>query len=370
MAFTDGLLTTDACDASGVASYPKLDPLPAEQTGPPTAPAREQSASGLPADGHAPPLAPARYFDYRKAANPIRAGLTEPILCCRWDPSLHADGPSRIIPLDLSDQLGCEGPATSPALAAHYLRLLPGESLNTHSRSTSSLFYVLRGQGDLVRPADPDLNAAAGDALTFRWKSGDVFVLPSGAAPMLRSDGESVLYWVHDAPLLRYLGAEPGPPRFSPCLYPADRIEAELDQLLTDPAASRANRLSILLGHSDFPATRTVTHTLWAMVGLVPDGVIQPPHRHQSVAIDLIIDCAPGCYTLVGTELDAEGCIRNPDRVDWQPGGVFVTPPGHWHAHVNESGRLARLLPIQDAGLHTYLRSLDIRFAGGLVRPD
>lgn len=41
-------------------------------------------------------------------------------------------------------------------------------------------------------------------------------------------------------------------------------------------------------------------------------------------------------------------------------------PPGHWHAHVNTSGRQARLLPIQDAGLHTYLRSLDIRFAGGL----
>jgi hypothetical protein len=30
---------------------------------------------------------------------------------------------------------------------------------------------------------------------------------------------------------------------------------------------------------------------------------------------------------------------------------------------VNESGEPAWLLPIQDAGLHTYLRSLDIRFA-------
>jgi hypothetical protein len=28
---------------------------------------------------------------------------------------------------------------------------------------------------------------------------------------------------------------------------------------------------------------------------------------------------------------------------------------------------MARLLPIQDAGLHTYLRSLDIRFAGALA---
>jgi hypothetical protein len=40
-----------------------------------------------------------------------------------------------------------------------------------------------------------------------------------------------------------------------------------------------------------------------------------------------------------------------------------VTPPGLWHSHHNESGRSAHLVPIQDAGLHTYLRSLDIRFA-------
>jgi hypothetical protein len=32
---------------------------------------------------------------------------------------------------------------------------------------------------------------------------------------------------------------------------------------------------------------------------------------------------------------------------------------------VNTSDRIAYLLPIQDAGLHTYLRSLDIRFTGG-----
>lgn len=37
--------------------------------------------------------------------------------------------------------------------------------------------------------------------------------------------------------------------------------------------------------------------------------------------------------------------------------------PGLWHSHHNESGRPAYLVPIQDAGLHTYLRSLDIRFA-------
>jgi gentisate 1,2-dioxygenase len=42
---------------------------------------------------------------------------------------------------------------------------------------------------------------------------------------------------------------------------------------------------------------------------------------------------------------------------------VFVTPPGLWHSHHNESGHPAHILPIQDAGLHTFLRTLDIRFS-------
>jgi gentisate 1,2-dioxygenase len=49
--------------------------------------------------------------------------------------------------------------------------------------------------------------------------------------------------------------------------------------------------------------------------------------------------------------------------VDWKPASAFVTPPSLWHTHFNESGTAAYLLPIQDAGLQTYLRTLDIRFS-------
>jgi gentisate 1,2-dioxygenase len=80
------------------------------------------------------------------------------------------------------------------------------------------------------------------------------------------------------------------------------------------------------------------------------------------VALDLIIDCEPACYTLMGKELDQRGRIVDPKRVDWKPASAFVTPPGFWHAHYNESGAPAYLLRIQDAGLQSYLRTLDIRF--------
>ena len=73
--------------------------------------------------------------------------------------------------------------------------------------------------------------------------------------------------------------------------------------------------------------------------------------------------CQPGCYTIIGTELDDNGMIRNGHREDWVAGAAFVTPPGYWHSHHNESGADAYVLPIQDAGLHTYLRTLDIAFS-------
>ena len=68
-------------------------------------------------------------FDYRKAANPVRSGLTEPIGYYQWDPALHSTGPTAILPLDRSESLGCAAPATSPALAAHFLRIMSVSSV-------------------------------------------------------------------------------------------------------------------------------------------------------------------------------------------------------------------------------------------------
>jgi gentisate 1,2-dioxygenase len=42
---------------------------------------------------------------------------------------------------------------------------------------------------------------------------------------------------------------------------------------------------------------------------------------------------------------------------------AFTTPPGLWHSHHNESGADAYLVPVQDAGLHNYMRTLAITFS-------
>jgi Gentisate 1,2-dioxygenase len=70
------------------------------------------------------------------------------------------------------------------------------------------------------------------------------------------------------------------------------------------------------------PADPHRTHTMWAMFGIIEPHSFQKPHRHQSIALDLIVDCKKGCYTLVGTELDEKNEIANPVRSTGSPASL------------------------------------------------
>jgi len=279
----------------------------------------------------------------------------------RW----HQSGPSGVVPLDLSGPLHCPGPATTPGLCSSFVRILPSEAVDTAANATSQLFFVMRGRGhSVVNLGSPD----SGESEVIPWEAGDVFTVPAATACHHRAVEDAALYWVHDEPLLRYLGAKAVDRRFEPTLHRAGAIRGLLDEIAADPSSTAANRLSVLLGNRAFPDTQTVSHVLWAMFGLLPPRTVQPPHRHQSVAVDLVVDAGPGCYTLVGPRLEADGSIAEAERFDWETHSVFVTPPGLWHSHHNQSDRPAYVLPIQDAGLQTFLRTLDIRFSR--VAPD
>jgi gentisate 1,2-dioxygenase len=295
----------------------------------------------------------ARYFEYSKAANPIASGHTSTIPITAFSRELYSDGPTQIIPLDLSHELGiADGPATSPALAAHFVRIRAGERVATNPNATSQLYYVIYGRG-----------FSAVNGRLVQWEKGDFLTLPARSQATFFASAEAALYWVHDEPLLRHLGAQAAEPRFNATKFRRQDAVDRLDEIASRPGANDKSRVSVLLANAEQEQTLTITHVLWAMFGLLPPDQEQRPHRHQSVALDLILDAKPGCYTLLGTRLDGRGDIVNPTRVDWEAGGAFVTPPGLWHAHFNESGAPAHLIPVQDAGLQTYLRSLDIRFS-------
>ncbi|GDY13269.1 hypothetical protein LBMAG53_21470 [Planctomycetota bacterium] len=289
-----------------------------------------------------------RFFEYTSAADPRLPAVPYAVLPA----DQHAPGPTRNIVWDLSDRLGCPWPATTPGLLAGFLRINAGETIAAQSEATSHLYYVIRGSGR---------SRYAGGEIA--WADGDLFTLPSSKSLQHQAERDAALYYVHDQPLLSYLGATAAAPRFSPALYRRDRLLAEIARVRAEPGAANRNRMGVILGHADTLLTMTATHTLWALFNVLPAKAVQKPHRHNSVALDLCLSAEPGTYTLIAKEIDPSGNLIDPQRADWLPGTAFVTPPGLWHSHHNESGTDAMVLPIQDAGLHTWLRTLDIRFA-------
>lgn len=304
--------------------------------------------------------------------------------------------------LDLSDHIGVESPASSPNLAAGFVRVAAGSSVDTHAVATSQAFFVVRGRGS-TSIAWPGAEAADdGDGTrVVGWSAGDLFTVPAGArcvhdsesgaelpclggrgvavaAPASETtaekggdsgagEGAAVLYWVHDGPLLAYLGVAPVSRRFEPALYERARLEAEVERVRHEPGAAHRNRLGILLSCNAGWAerTKTLTPTLWALLNVLPGRTVQPPHKHNSVALDLAVQAPEGggAYTLMSPELSPDGELVDPVRMQWRSGAVFVTPPGWWHSHHNETDEEAWVLPVQDAGLHTHMQTLDITFA-------
>ncbi|HVW87613.1 MAG TPA: hypothetical protein VHB50_23155, partial [Bryobacteraceae bacterium] len=247
----------------------------------------------------AAPLIPAamlardiQIFEYSKAANPIASGATPRIPIKEFPADLYETGRTRIVPLDLSGDLRTPWLATGPGLLASFVRIRAGESIRTAPNAGSQFVFVIRGQG----------RSEIGEG-SIVWKAGDFIVLP-GIEAVHHADEETAFYTVDDSPLFAYLGARKAEPRFQPALYTRESVLAQLESAINDPDAAKRSRVSVLLANRNFEQTMTISHTLWTMFGIVSPGTRQLPHRHQSVALDYVVDAKPGVYTLVGPELN------------------------------------------------------------------
>lgn len=263
--------------------------------------------------------------------------------------SLHeTPGPSRVVPLDLSAPLGIPHAATSPNLLASFIVINAAETVASSARATSQAFFVVRGSG----------TSTSDEHGTISWGEGDLFVLPRAgtllhtAAADCGVAGSAALYTINDEPLLRYLGVHPSEDRFGAALYTRDVLLSKVEEVRHEPGAEHRNRMGILLSNMACPETKTLTPILWALLNVLPANTKQPPHRHQSVAIDLCVSVAPGAegkvYTLMGKELGDDGWLAPPfQKCVWASGSVFTTPPGWWHSHHNTSDHDAWVLPTQ-----------------------
>lgn len=303
----------------------------------------------------------ARIFEYGSAANPDM----KPIPVLVHPSSLHETGTTRVIPFDIGDTLDIEDTAcTAPNLMASFLRINVGDGIGTQvPNATSQAFYVIRGSGKTR------LRSEEGEDKTISWNTGDLFCVPVTRNEMIHlctsaeSHGAAALYWIHDEPLCNYLGVTPNVKKFEPTLYKKKDMLSKVEEIKHETGdCHKKNRLGVLLGNAKCAQTKTLTHVLWSLLNSIPANTVQRPHRHNSVALDLCVSAKPGVYTLMGKEIDSNGFIIDPIRCDWVPGSAFITPPGWWHSHHNESDDVAWVLPVQDAGLYTHQRTLDIRF--------
>lgn len=291
--------------------------------------------------------AAAEFNEYLSAANPDMPKVE----IKAFDAVLHQSGETRIIPMDMSAGLQTDYPATTPNLLASFLRICANESLETRESATSEMFYVIRGSGT----TETEWGVTA-------WKEGDLFVVPHTTKATHFAAKDAAIYWVTDSPVLRYLGVTPTTQQFSPILFTHEQIQEKLMAEYNSPDALSRNRIGILLGNPACPLTKTLTHTLWSLYNILPAGAVQLPHRHNSVALDYCVSAGENTYTLIGEKVDENGHIINPVKAVWASGSAFITPPGWWHSHHNESGENAIVLPIQDAGLLTNMQVLDIQF--------
>lgn len=314
-----------------------------------------------------------KIFEYAAYANPKMSEIPVRV----FPPELHETGESKVVELDLSKELELDYPATSPNLLANFVRINTSYSLSTSvAVATSQVFYVIRGTGSSITRNG-----------TIEWSTGDMFVVPflgDETPPVCEGDGQCVLhkcnsesitggcaiYWVNDSPLLRYLGVRPfydGKPRFLPSFFDHDTVRNVVNKLESVDISTGLikNRRGVLFGNNETNQTKTLTPSLWSLLNVISPNEIQRAHKHNSVALDLAVygGDTDMVWTSMGSDLGLDGEIINPIRINWKSGGVFVTPPGWWHSHHNTGETDAWVLPIQDAGLYTHQRTLDIRFA-------
>lgn len=257
--------------------------------------------------------------------------------------------------IDLSRLYKIQYKATTPNLLSSFIRLNSDQNLicsaeDLDFNASSHFFYIIEGSATITFD----------NTHIFDAKSGDIIVSPNFEKMHITEVDEVSIYYVNDSPLLNYIGAVPNIKKIKHCCYPKEFIMENLELL----SNKENNRKGILLGNEDTEksGTMTVTHTMWSLYNELPSNTNQRVHKHNSVAIDYCVHSPDELkvYTLIGDKLDENNNIVDPIKVYWKTGTVFITPPGLWHSHHNETDESAYVLPIQDAGLLIYQRILGI----------
>ncbi|XBO85601.1 hypothetical protein AAGG52_16735 [Bacillus licheniformis] len=93
----------------------------------------------------------ARFFEYTTASDPIGSGIISPVPVKEFGPELYETGETRIIPLDISEELKTDYPASSPSLLAHFIKIRSGDTIHTAPVRQANYIILSAAQGKLKR---------------------------------------------------------------------------------------------------------------------------------------------------------------------------------------------------------------------------
>ncbi|PYM06641.1 MAG: hypothetical protein DMD82_07975 [Candidatus Rokuibacteriota bacterium] len=285
----------------------------------------------------------ARYYSSAQAFNIKRPRVPAHVFLAERDRALDPASPTGLIALDLSEPLETDFPATTPLILARYARIRVGERLATRFKASGEIYYVVAGAGE----------TSWGDE-TLAWDRGDAFCLPGGVSAVHEAGGTDCVLWiVTNEPELAFERAEPPAPGAAPIdavHYPAHEIRRQLELIHGLPPSVTMTGKAVNLASQALEAKRTALPSLALAMNSLPAGESQPAHRHNAVAVTLVVR-GTRCYSMI------DGA-----RIDWQEHAVMLTPPGDLHSHHNEGADLALFLIVQDGGLHYHCRTMGFSY--------
>ena len=297
----------------------------------PAAPASEAEARG-------------RFFNTGNAFNVQLPRVPDHIFTAEPLRAMDPATPTGLIACDLSQELACPFPATSPLVLARYARIRSGETLETDFAASGVICYVITGSG-----------ATAGGGATLNWTTGGLFVLPGGV-PFAHTAGgaDAVLWIVTNEPQLAFEHLRPPAEGDAPTEivhFTADEIARQIKQIYSVGRNEGIAGSALIFSSAGQEASRNILPTLTLAMNSLPGGKVQRPHRHNAVAISLIIK-GDRCYSLMDGK-----------RKDWAPWATSVTPPVSVHSHHNGGNEQAMFLIVQDGGIFYHTRAMGFEFA-------
>lgn len=300
-------------------------------------PAQTASAPATDAEARGRFFNPGNAFNVILPAVPDRAFTDEPIK------ALDPQTPTGMTHCDASDVMECPFPATAPLVLASYARVRAGERLEMDVRATGIIYYVMQGVG-VAEIGNERIN----------WSEGDVFIAPGGVPQTLAAGSDDAVLWVaSNQPQLMHEHSQPPAPGDAPTPvvhYTAAEIQKQIDFLYDIGKDAEVPGTALIFSSDAQESSRNVMPTLTLAMNTLDPGVVQRPHRHNSVAVSLVVK-GENCYSKVDGRKKA-----------WGPWATTITPPVSVHSHHNEGDERAFFLIVQDGGFYYHARAMGFEF--------